>query len=158
MTDVNMADSHPAVQPHFSESDLEERFGSINDVILETVVKYGSSNGEETRPNRVKMTAKENALTFATFVVMGTAAMAFWNTLIGCLYSVQAFIFPDQKDISDTITAVYTTMSLIVTATLIRFQIINHKFLIIGAAGFALSALGIALVCQVAQVRAFNWL
>lgn len=134
-----------------NDSSFRSSDSSIKDVMLATV-EYGKEM-DKTRPDRVKITTRENAFTFATFVVMGTAAMAFWNTLIGCLYSVQTYVYPDHKDISDTITAVFTTMTLLVTAVLIRFQILNIKFLLLGASGFVISSLGIALTCQSALVR-----
>lgn len=101
----------------------------------------------------MKPTAVENAFTFSTFVIMGTAAMAFWNTFIASLYSLHQFIYLDQKELNDTIVAVYTTMSLISTAILIRFHVVDIKYLVIGGVGFIISALGVALTCQMLKVR-----
>lgn len=129
-----------------TSSDLASANG--NDVMLSSV-----ECGEvPRRPDRVKMASKENVFAFITFVIMGTAAMAFWNTLIVSIFSVQSFLYTDHPNISDTITAVYTTLSLVMTAALIRFQILNVKFLVLGALGFVISSFAYAFTCQTARV------
>lgn len=113
---------------------------------------YKGTEGVKKAPGRVVIQPLDNIFVFTTFVVAGTAAMAFWNTLVNALYSIRVYLYPDSGDISNSLTAVYTTMSLISTASLIWFHVLNIRLLFVGAAGFALCSLGVAAVCNWAAV------
>ena len=64
------------------------------------------------------LTRKEHRLCVAVFLLMGTAALYFWNSVISTMYTIIYARFPEDAAMSDTIFATYCSLAFVSTVLL----------------------------------------
>lgn len=59
----------------------------------------------------LKMSPTEYRQCMVVFIVMGSAALYFWNSVLNTLYTVVVTRYPDHLSLADTVTASYSTVA-----------------------------------------------
>eukprot|EP01053_Blabericola_migrator_P000376 Blabericola_migrator_1__375@NODE_1093_length_5463_cov_81_535211_g748_i0_p1_GENE_NODE_1093_length_5463_cov_81_535211_g748_i0NODE_1093_length_5463_cov_81_535211_g748_i0_p1_ORF_typecomplete_len431_score56_58Nucleoside_tran/PF01733_18/5_8e02Nucleoside_tran/PF01733_18/4_8e45DUF3412/PF11892_8/3_5DUF3412/PF11892_8/2_4e02_NODE_1093_length_5463_cov_81_535211_g748_i020113303 len=94
------------------------------------------------------LTRKQDFLCCCVFVVMGTAELYYWNSVLNVLYNIQADIYPEHPSMTNTLNAVNNLGCIFVAAINIWTGAMHQKLAV--AAGFIMAVMHIvtAMVVQ----------
>lgn len=98
----------------------------------------------------------DNCAISTFFVLLGASSLIAWNSLLTLLNPSRSVLWPDLGSFTDTVTAAYFTVVLIVTVTFAKLDAAREWVIIAGLTSVGLLCLTLGFICGYASVSPFG--